>query len=149
MSALFHTFPHLSTLFSHFFTLFHTFSHFFTLFHTFSPMTFLKIKAFLKIIKENKKTKPFCMLVVARLSSSVRMSEAPTTTTSQTVSQCTSNLYCNTPLVCIAVLSVPLSSQERETLQYSSHLYRSMPPICIALLLGKSRWLWSPGCSPL
>ena len=32
--------------------------------------------------------------------------------------------------------------------QYASHLYRSTPPICIAILLGKSWWLWSPGCSP-
>ena len=52
--------------------LFHTFSHFSTLFHTFShffPRTFLQIKAFFKPIKK-KKTKPFCTLVVARLSSS-------------------------------------------------------------------------------
>ena len=47
---------------SRFFTLFHTF-------HTFSSRTSLKIKAFYKSIKE-KKTKPFCTLVVARLSSS-------------------------------------------------------------------------------
>ena len=49
--------------------LFHTFSHFFTFF---PPGPFLKIKPFLKRIKENqkKKTKPFCTLVVARLSSS-------------------------------------------------------------------------------
>ena len=51
------------------------------------------------------------------------------------VLQYTSNLYCNTPLICIAVLSVPLSSQEREILQYASHLYRSTPPICIAVRL--------------
>ena len=51
--------------------LLHTFPHFSTLFHTFPPLS-LKIKPFLKIIKENtkKKTKPFCTLVVARLSSS-------------------------------------------------------------------------------
>ena len=48
--------------------LFHTFPHFFTLF----PLGLsLKIKLSLKRIKENKKklTKPFCTLVVARLSS--------------------------------------------------------------------------------
>ena len=28
------------------------------------------------------------------------------------------------------------------------HLYCNTPPICIAVLLGKSWWLWSPGCSP-
>ena len=64
--------------------LFHTFWHFsthFTLFQSFSSRTFLRIKGFYyctivqreeKIIKENeeKKTKPFCTLVVARLSSS-------------------------------------------------------------------------------
>ena len=55
VSAPFHTF----------FALFHTFSHF----SEFSPRMFLKIKAF---AKENKtrKAKPFCTLVVARLSSS-------------------------------------------------------------------------------
>ena len=42
-------------------------------------------------------------------------------------------MYYSTPLICIAVLLVPLSSQEREILQYSSHLYRSTPPICIAI----------------
>ena len=46
------------------------------------------------------------------------------------VLQYTSNLYCNTPPICIAILSVPLSSQEREVLQYSSYLHRSTPPIC-------------------
>ena len=51
------------------------------------------------------------------------------------VLQYTSNLYCNTPPLCIAVLSVPLSTQEREILQYSSHLYRSTPPICTAIHL--------------
>ena len=58
-------------------------------------------------------------------------------------SQCTSNLYCNTPPICIAVLSVPLHSEERETLsvlhpfvsQYASHLYCNTPPIRIAALL--------------
>ena len=52
---------------------------------------------------------------------------------------------------------MPQRSEERETLsvllpfvsQYASHLYRNMPPICIAILLGKSWWLWSPGCSPI
>ena len=33
--------------------------------------------------------------------------------------------------------------------QYAFHLYCNTPPICIAILLGKSWWLWSPGCSPL
>ena len=53
--------------------LFHTFFTFFTLFHTFSKFssrTFLKkLRLF---IEENikKRTKPFCTLVVARLSSS-------------------------------------------------------------------------------
>ena len=51
----------------------------------------------------------------------------------------------NTPPVCIAVLSVPRSSQEREIIQYASHLYRNTPPMCIAMLLGK---FWSPECSP-
>ena len=73
------------------------------------------------------------------------------------VSQYTSNLYCSTPPICIAVLLVPLRSEEREILsvllpfvsQYASHLYCNAPPICIAVLLGKSWWLRSPGCSPL
>ena len=73
------------------------------------------------------------------------------------VSQYTSNLYCNTPPICIAVLLVPLLSEEREipsvrlpfVSQYASHLYCNTPPICIAILLGKSWWLWSPGCSPI
>ena len=86
------------------------------------------------------------------------MSETPATTTSQKVSQYTSNLYCSMPLICIAVRLVPLRSEERETLsvllpfvsQYASHLYRNMPPISILVLLGKSWWWWwSPGCSPL
>ena len=41
--------------------------------------------------------------------------------------QYTSNLYGNTPPICITVFSLPLSSQEREILQYSSHLYNSTP----------------------
>ena len=80
----------------------------------------------------------------------------PTTTTSQkSVAIHTSNLYCNTPPICIAVLLVPLCFEEKEILsvlpfvsQYASHLYCSTPPICIAVLLGKLWWLWSPGCSP-
>ena len=83
-----------------------------------------------------------------------RMSETPTTTTSQKKSQYTSNLYCNTPPICIAVLSVPMRSEEKETLsellpfvsRYASHLYCNTPPICI--FLGESWRLWSPGCSP-
>ena len=51
------------------------------------------------------------------------------------VSQYISNLYCNTPPISIAVLVVPLRSEEREDCQYSSHLYRSMPPIEIAIRL--------------
>ena len=84
------------------------------------------------------------------------MSETPTTTTSQKsiairlpfVLQYASHLYRST--------FVPLGSKEREILsvllpfvsQYASHLYCNTPPICIAVLLGKSWWLWSPGCSP-
>ena len=45
------------------------FSHFSTLFQNFSSRTSLKIKAFLEENQKNK-TKPFCRLVVARLSSS-------------------------------------------------------------------------------
>ena len=72
-----------------------------------------------------------------------RMSETPTTTTSQKVLQYTSNLYCNTPPSCVAVLSLPLSSQEREILQYSSRLYRSAPLICIAVCLPfASQYFW-------
>ena len=59
----------------------------------------------------------------------------------QFVLQSASNWYCR-------VLSVPLTSQESEIHQYASHLYRSTLPICIAVLLGKSWWLWSLGCSP-
>ena len=56
------------------------------------------------------------------------------------VSQYTPNLYCNTPPVCIAVLLVPLRSEEREILSvllpsYASHLYCNTPPICIAIRL--------------
>ena len=59
------------------------------------------------------------------------------------VSQYTSNLYCNTPPICIAVLLVPLCSEEREICQYSSHLYRSTPPICIAIRLPSvSQYFW-------
>ena len=47
------------------------------------------------------------------------------------VLQHTSNLYCNTRPICIAVLSVPLSSQERGILQYFSHC----KCICIAVQL--------------
>ena len=60
--------------FRHFLTLFHTFPHFFTLFHTFPSRVFLKIKAFFKENKQ-KNTKPFCTLVVARLSSSKILSQ--------------------------------------------------------------------------
>ena len=74
----------------------------------------------------------------------------------QFVLQHASNLYCSTPPICIAVLLVPLRSEEREILsvllpfvsQYASHLYYNTPPIWITVLLRKSWWLWSPGCSP-
>ena len=73
------------------------------------------------------------------------------------VSQYTSHLYCNMPPICIAVLLLPVGCKEREILsvllpfvsQYAFHLYCNTLPICIAVLLGKSWWLWSPGCSPL
>ena len=39
-----------------------------------------------------------------------------------------SNLYCDTPPICIAVASVPLHSEERENIV-------STPPICIAVRL--------------
>ena len=67
VSALFHTFWHFSTHF-------HTFSEFFlqSLFLELRGFTTVLVKRDEKRIKENKekKTKPFCMLVVARLSSS-------------------------------------------------------------------------------
>ena len=61
-----------------------------------------------------------------------RMSETPTTTTSQKsiaihlpfVLQCASNLYCST-----------FGPLQGKYCQYSSHLYRSTPPICIAIRL--------------
>ena len=67
------------------------------------------------------------------------------------------NLYCNMPPICIAVLPVPLRSEEKEILsvllpfvsQYASHLYCNTPPMRFAVLWGKSWWLWSPGCSPI
>ena len=49
------------------------------------------------------------------------------------VRQYTSNLYGNTPPICIAALSWLLSFEERETPQYASHLYCSTPPICTAV----------------
>ena len=55
VSALFHTFPHFSTLFLTFFTLV----------QKVTPRTSLKIKACLWENKK-KKTRPFCTLVVAR-----------------------------------------------------------------------------------
>ena len=88
----------------------------------------------------------------------LRMSETPTTTTSQ-------KSIAAPPPICIAIrlqfvlecFWCPLHSEEREYCQYSSHLYRSTPPhlycntppICITALLDKSWWLWSPGCSPI
>ena len=81
----------------------------------------------------------------------------PLKTPTKKVSQYTSNLYCNTPPICIAVILVPLRFEQREILsvllpfvsQYAPHLYCNTPPICIAVLLGKSWWWWSPGCSPV
>ena len=67
------------------------------------------------------------------------------------VLQYTSNLYCNTPPIFIAVLSVPLGLSGKGTTsvrlpfvtQYASHLYRSTPPICIAMRLPfVSQYLW-------
>ena len=48
--------------------LFRTFSHFSTHFHSFAPGLLLKLRLFYK--RKKKKTKPFCTLVVAGLSSS-------------------------------------------------------------------------------
>ena len=67
------------------------------------------------------------------------MSETPTTTTSQKsiairLPICIA-IRPPPPPICIALLSVPLSSQEREILQYSPHLYSSTRPICIAVRL--------------
>ena len=74
------------------------------------------------------------------------------------------NKYCNTPPICTAIhlqcvlqhFRCPLCFEERELLsvllqlvsQCASHLYCITPPMCIAVLLGKSWWSWSPGCSP-
>ena len=79
VSALFHTFWHFATHF-------HTFSEFF---RTVPPGLFLRVKGFYYCfcskrrkdnIKENKKrkTKPFCTLVVAHLSSSETIREEQT-----------------------------------------------------------------------
>ena len=58
---------------------------------------------------------------------------------SKSVAIYTSNLYCSTLLIRIAVFSVPLRFEERER----CHLYRSMPPICIAIRLSfVSRYFW-------
>ena len=92
------------------------------------------------------------------------MSETPTTTTSQKsiairpqfVLQYAPNLYCTA----FGASEFPGKGNSSVlppfVLQYTSHLYRSTSPICIAIrlpfvshiLLGKSWWLWSPGCSP-
>ena len=85
------------------------------------------------------------------------MSETPTTTTSQKsiaihlqfVSQYASNLYCSgfgAPTLWGKGNTV--SSPPPFVSQYAPHLYCNTLPICIAVLLGKSWWLWSPGCSP-
>ena len=50
----------------------------------------------------------------------------------------TSNLFCNTPPICIAVLLVPPRSVLLPFVsQYASHLHCNTPPICIAVRLGK------------
>ena len=81
-----------------------------------------------------------------------RMSETPTTTTSQkSIAIHLQFVLQYMPPICIAVLLVPLRSEEGKDCQYYSHLYRSTPPvsqysslyrsappICIAVLLGKS-----------
>ena len=62
--------------------------------------------------------------------------------------QYASNLYCS------AFGATELSGKGNTSVllpfvsQYASHLYCNTPPICIAMFLGKSWWLWSPGCSP-
>ena len=94
--------------------------------------------------------------LLQELSGIRRMSETPTTTTSQEsiaihlpfVLQYASNLYYST------LGATELSGEGNTSVllpfvsQYASHLYRNTPPICTAMLLGKSWWLWSPGCSP-
>ena len=71
VSALFHTFWHFST---HFHTFFQSFSEFFLqdFFLELRSFTTVSVQRDEKRIKENKKkkTKPFCTLVVARLSCS-------------------------------------------------------------------------------
>ena len=75
-----------------------------------------------------------------------------------------SKKYRNTPPICIArrlqfilqCFQCPCTLRKAKHFWYSSHLYRgtphnlycNTPPICIKVLLGKSWWLWSPGCSP-
>ena len=63
------------------------------------------------------------------------------------VSQYTSNLYCNTPPISLAVLLVAYALKKGNCHQYSSHLYRSTPPICIAIRLSfVSQYFWEvPG----
>ena len=64
--------------------------------------------------------------------------------------------YCNTPPIYIAVLSAPLSSEEREELsvllsfvsQYASHLYRITPPTYIAVHLWELLVVGFTGWSP-
>ena len=85
------------------------------------------------------------------------MSETPTTTTSQKsvairpqfILQYAPNLYCTA----FGATEFPGKGNSSVlppfVLQYASHLYRSTSPSCIAILLGKSWWLWSPGCSPI
>ena len=47
----------------------------------------------------------------------------------------TSNVYCNKPLICIAVRPVPLRREETEIVQYCSPLYYGTPPLGVAICL--------------
>ena len=99
---------------------------------------------------------PECTAVTGiRLRMRMRILTRPTTSQKK---------YRNTPPICIAIrlqfvlqyIWCPYALRKRETLsvlppvvlQYAPHLYCNTPPICIAVLLGKSWWLQSPGCSP-
>ena len=53
----------------------------------------------------------------------------------QFVLPCTSSLHCNTPPICVTVLSVPLTREEREILSVLLHLCCGTPPTCIAICL--------------
>ena len=67
--------------------------------------------------KKSHPQNPAAHIKLVRMSNWIRrMSEIPTSTTSQKKTKYTSELYCNTPPICIAVLLVPLRSEEREIL---------------------------------